>query len=47
MSVWYQPRYDWQVQLGAKLYPTMINGKMHEANALAPVSIQLGVLKYW
>ena len=47
MSVWYQPRYDWQVQLGAKLYPTMINGKMHEANAVAPVSIQLGVLKYW
>ena len=47
MSVWYQPRYDWQVQLGAKLYPTMINGKMHEANAVAPVSIQVGVLKYW
>jgi len=47
MSVWYQPRYDWQVQLGAKLYPTMIKGKMHEANAVAPISIQVGVLKYW
>lgn len=47
MSVWYQPRYDWQIQLGAKLYPTMIKGKMHEANAVAPVSIQVGVLKYW
>lgn len=47
MSVWYQPRYDWQVQLGAKLSPTMIDGKMHEANAVAPLAIQLGVLKYW
>lgn len=47
MSVWYQPRYDWQIQLGAKLYPTMIKGKMHVANAVAPFAIQLGALKYW
>lgn len=47
LSLWYQPRYDWQIQLGAKFYPTMINGKMHEANSVAPFAIQLGVLKYW
>jgi hypothetical protein len=47
LTFWYQPRYDWQIELGAKLFPTMIGSTIHEANAVAPVAIQLGVLKYW
>jgi hypothetical protein len=46
-SFWYQPRHDWQIQWGAKLYPTRVNVAIYEANAVAPVAIQLGVLKYW
>lgn len=47
LSFWYQPRYDWQIELGAKLYPTMIGSPIHKANAVAPFAIQLGVFKYW
>jgi len=47
LSFWYQPSYDWQIELGANLYPTMIGSPIHEANAVSPVAIQLGVFKYW
>jgi hypothetical protein len=47
LSFWYQPSYDWQIELGANIYPTMIGSPIHEANAVSPVAIQLGVFKYW
>jgi hypothetical protein len=44
---WYQLRSDWQLQLQTTVQPTMFDSPIHEKNAVAPFSIQLGIRKYW